>query len=928
MIPVGIIGGSALLLIVLVVILSTVSQKPDRQGDHVVKEPLARNNDAATSRNAVEVQLRKTEEERAIERGHPPELRERRHVELTPAELGTSESSPDGTQTSVTTVAVLDFENKGTSVELANLGTAVSQMLISDLSGYAGLQVVERSGAGQLLHEKGLAESGLVEQPGNAADARQLAADFVIVGSFKVRDQSIAIQATLLKVAGNKPVVEWEVSGPTGKLFELEQQLARRVAATFGLDDASRRKSPTPTEGPSPTVAILAMKNLGPSARLRAMELGIAEILQVSLSAFENVRLINREDLDRVLAEQKLSLSELVDPEKAIEVGRVLKADRLVSGSFLEMEDELRLQVRLVDTQTATVLASESVVGKTDQFMDMIEDLAVRLVADLVVQPPANAQELVQASLPVRKLEAAIHCAKAKLAKRRGNLSAAAHSFAQGIVVEPKNVHLHHERIVALHKQRKYEQVIPACHQALRQEYGDDPEFLKWNVYNYLATACRMTRRFEEHAALLKRMEAEYPNTSPFMAPLRYERAEALIAQGRRFEGMALLEKAVEQAKDGAKGDDWYDDALFNLYKYYMVAWCKQSVMANKVDVRPTHTPEQSKQNAAKAVAIFEQMLETQEGKRDRNARRWGGALVPNITLLEWVDEHNRSHFYSTKEQQVDLLRRGLKVFGWISTVAADGNHRLAERLEDLERWEEAIEAYQCFLDVRDTLFGNSLPCRYDTMYSVPSSAYDMRVDAQYAIANILHDRLEKKQEALKAYQRLVHFGGVAHARCPATIADLHKLGASPEYPENAILLWGGANNANDAWSRVLGPRYVLHTVRLRQVTPAILAPYRLVVLIRPGYQPYCPNDYLALRSYVATGGSLLVVVSPGWEPACPGVLNPLLSFFGARADNDSVVRARSTKIASHPITRRIRKAMAKNAVGLHVPAEAALIEA
>ena len=856
------------------------------------------------------------------------ETRERRYVELTPEHLGTSESSPDGTQRRVTTVAVLDFENKGPSVELAKLGAAVSEMLVSDLSGYLGLQVVERSGAGQLLREKGLAESGLAEQRANALNAQELAADFVIAGSFKTGDQSISMKVSLLKVDGQKPVVEWDISGPTGKLLELEQQLARRVTATFGLDDASRRKPPTPAKGPSPTVAILAMKNLGPFTRLREMESGIAEILQASLSAFEDVRLVEREDLDRVLDEQKMSLSGLVDPDKAIEVGRLLKADRFISGSFLEMEDELRLQVRLVDTETATVLASESVIGKTDQFSDMLEDLTVRLVADLAVQPPVNARELVQASLPARKLEAAIHCAKAELLMRQGKLPAAADSLAQAVVVEPKNVRLHYRRVDTLYKQLEFGQVIHAGYQALGQEYGDDPEFLKWSIYVCVLRSCRELKRFEEHATLLNRVEAEYPKTGDFQGPLRYERAEALIAQGRRFEGVALLEKAVEQAKDGSEGEEWYDDALFDLYKYHMFAWCEQSQTANRVGVQRTHTPEQSKQNAARAVAIFEQVLQSAEGKRDASARRWGLALVSQITQVQWVDEYNRNHYYLTTEQQVDFLRRGLKVFGWISTTAAAGNYELAEKLRGLEKWQEAIEAYQCFLDVKNEWFADGLPCKYDTVYVQPGSMYDKRMEVMYSIAKILHDHLGRKQEALRAYQQLVHIGGVAHARGPATIADLHKLEAAPEYPENAVLIWGGAHNAHKAWSRVLGSGYVVHSMRLKQVTPAILAPYRLVILVRPGYQPYCPNDYLALRSYVATGGSLLVVVSAGWEPALPGILNPLLSFFDARADDDSVVRAGSTRIAPHPITGGIRKAMAKNAVGLHVPADAALIEA
>ena len=91
---------------------------------------------------------------------------------------------------------------------------------------------------------------------------------------------------------------------------------------------------------------------------------------------------------------------------------------------------------------------------------------------------------------------------------------------------------------------------------------------------------------------------------------------------------------------------------------------------------------------------------------------------------------------------------------------------------------------------------------------------------------------------------------------------------------------------------------------------------------------PYAPDDVLALRSYVATGGSLLVIVSPGWEPAQPGNQNSLLWLFGVQADQEMEVRAKSTKIVPHAITENVTSVMAKNAVNLKVPPGTGLIQA
>ena len=61
-------------------------------------------------------------------------------------------------------------------------------------------------------------------------------------------------------------------------------------------------------------MAVLALRNLGPLARLTPMETGFAEMLQANLTALKGIRLVEREKLHAVLKEQKLSLAGLADP--------------------------------------------------------------------------------------------------------------------------------------------------------------------------------------------------------------------------------------------------------------------------------------------------------------------------------------------------------------------------------------------------------------------------------------------------------------------------------------------------------------------------------------------------------------------------------------------------------------------------------------
>jgi tetratricopeptide (TPR) repeat protein len=116
---------------------------------------------------------------------------------------------------------------------------------------------------------------------------------------------------------------------------------------------------------------------------------------------------------------------------------------------------------------------------------------------------------------------------------------------------------------------------------------------------------------------------------------------------------------------------------------------------------------------------------------------------------------------------------------------------------------------------------------------------------------------------------------------------------------------------AEFARSEIVGPMgLAVHSLRQDWISGGHLAPYQLLILVRSGTIPFAPGDVLAMRNYVATGGSLLVIVSPGWEHAQPGIHNPLLSFFDVRADHRMVVRAHSTQVKEHPITVGIEKAL------------------
>jgi tetratricopeptide (TPR) repeat protein len=362
-----------------------------------------------------------------------------------------------------------------------------------------------------------------------------------------------------------------------------------------------------------------------------------------------------------------------------------------------------------------------------------------------------------------------------------------------------------------------------------------------------------------------------------------------------------------------------YGNELNWLYSFY----CKERFAGSRRD------PAAGKDSARRVVEIAEEVMKLAEGREGRSVAIWGDNVVPfaaNVTYRK--PGSYSSTYYLSSDERIDLLNRARGVFSWESNVLSQADFQLARIYEQEERWLDAVDAFKAFR-ANPNYSPTEVVSRYDREFTSPSDWIDWHVEAQYRIGRILHEELERPDEAMAAYQKFVSEFGLASFRGPAVTKRLAALGANPEFAKRAVLLWGVSTESLKSWQKVLGPRgFTTHLARQYHFTAADLAPYDLVILLRSGDIPLEPVDVFALRSYVATGGSLAVTVTPAWEAAAPVIHNGLLSFFGVRPELTGIDPAPATRIdPEHPITRRIPALTARHAVGLECPHGTSLVE-
>lgn len=121
----------------------------------------------------------------------------------------------------------------------------------------------------------------------------------------------------------------------------------------------SRQISTDLTENQKRTIAVVEFADL----RGNVTDFGrfVAEELITRLYETRKFKVIERQLLNKIIAEQKLTLTGIVDPASAQKLGRLLGVDAIASGTVTDLGKTLRINARLIDTTTAEIFAVASI---------------------------------------------------------------------------------------------------------------------------------------------------------------------------------------------------------------------------------------------------------------------------------------------------------------------------------------------------------------------------------------------------------------------------------------------------------------------------------------------------------------------------------------------------------------------------------------
>ena len=133
-------------------------------------------------------------------------------------------------------------------------------------------------------------------------------------------------------------------------------------------------------------IAIIYFDNSGGEPSLDKLKKGLADMLITDLSNINMLAIVERDELESILKEQKLNNSKEFDPNTASKVGKLLGAQIILTGGYFEMMGSLRLDARFIDVETGKILKADGVDGQTSNFFKIQKQLAWKIINTLDIK--------------------------------------------------------------------------------------------------------------------------------------------------------------------------------------------------------------------------------------------------------------------------------------------------------------------------------------------------------------------------------------------------------------------------------------------------------------------------------------------------------------------------------------------------------------
>ena len=150
---------------------------------------------------------------------------------------------------------------------------------------------------------------------------------------------------------------------------------------------ASLLPSPAIAEFSKTKIAVLDFQLQGEEFEHKDMGTIVAEWFTTAMVREGRFDVVERRLLEKILGEQKLAMSGIVDAESATQIGKLLGVKVIISGSVMKLKDVTEINARIIDVESASIIAAENVRSTvTGRLQDLVVEMSEKIIKNFPLE--------------------------------------------------------------------------------------------------------------------------------------------------------------------------------------------------------------------------------------------------------------------------------------------------------------------------------------------------------------------------------------------------------------------------------------------------------------------------------------------------------------------------------------------------------------
>ncbi|MFH0780590.1 MAG: FlgO family outer membrane protein [Pseudomonadota bacterium] len=130
-------------------------------------------------------------------------------------------------------------------------------------------------------------------------------------------------------------------------------------------------------------IAVLDFELKGDNFKTKDMGGIVAEWFTTSLVQDGRFQVVERAMLKKIIDEQKLGMSGLIDENSSSQLGKILGVKTIISGSVVQLNNAIEVNARIINVSTGSIVAAENLrSANTDNLKETIERLTAKIASN------------------------------------------------------------------------------------------------------------------------------------------------------------------------------------------------------------------------------------------------------------------------------------------------------------------------------------------------------------------------------------------------------------------------------------------------------------------------------------------------------------------------------------------------------------------